>query len=290
MSSANLSAVSSAATASPSLSLPDTARPQRSGPMSVGRVLAILELLSQHAEGLSLAETSRRLFSPKVSLLALLNELVALGYARRNARGHFELGPRAHRLGLQLSASGTLHRTVRDTLKDVCDRLGLNTAFGYLDRRNHALIYADRCESQGPVRYTVKLGERLEIHSRSLGKVLIAYEPEKDWPLWLGREPYAKVARQTRTTLAEISADLRQIRARDMGWAVAEQWNGAAGCACPVRGADDQVAAGLVVSGPIDMVNGNKANISRIVANAGRALSAELKLRSITAQTLDMFI
>lgn len=258
--------------------------------MSVGRVLAILELLSQHAEGLSLSETSRRLLTPKVSLLALLNELVALGYARRNERGHFELGSRAHRLGLQLSAAGTLHRAVRETLRELCDRLRLNSAFGYLDRKNHALIYADRCEAQSPVRYIVKLGERLDIHSRSLGKMLLAYEPEKDWPTWLGPEPYNKVARQTRTTLAEITADLRQIRAKDMGWAVAEQWNGAAGCACPVRGSDGMVAAGLVVSGPIDAMNGSKATVARVVSAAARALSTELKLRSVTTRTLTMYI
>ena len=258
--------------------------------MSVGRVLAILELLSQHQGALSLSEMSRRLFCPKVSLLALMNELVALGYVRRNEHAQFELDSGARRLGLHLSASGTLHRTVRDTLKQLCDQLSLNAAFGYLDRRNRSLIYADRCEADTPVRFTVKLGEQLHIHSRSLGKLLLAFEPETDWPLWLGAEPYPQITRQTRTRLADIAPDLRDIRRKAMAWVVAEQWSGAAGCACPVRDAEGQVAAGLVVSGPIDAVSGNKAKIARALNAAAAALSTELRLRSITAQSLRMFI
>lgn len=262
----------------------------RSGPMSVGRVLAILDLLSQNPQGLALSEMSRRLFCPKVSLLALLNELVTLGYIRRNLQAHFELDTRARRLGLQLSSSGALHRTVRDTLTDLCERLCLNAAFGYLDRRNRTLIYADRCEADTPVRFTVKLGEQLHIHSRSLGKLLLAYEPEADWSQWLGAEPYPQIARNTRTTLAEITPDLREIRRKGMAWAVAEQWSGAAGCACPIRDAEEQVAAGLVVSGPVDALNGNKVQIARELAAAAASLSSEFKLRAVTAHTLHMFI
>lgn len=274
----------------PKLAAASDAPAARSGPMSVGRVLAILELLSQNPQGLALSEMSRRLFCPKVSLLALLNELVTLGYIRRNLQAHFELDTRARRLGLQLSSSGALHRTVRDTLTALCAQLRLNAAFGYLDRRHHSLIYADRCEADTPVRFTVKLGEQLHIHSRSLGKLLLAFEPEADWPHWLGAEPYAQIARGTRTTLAEITPDLREIRRRGMGWAVAEQWNGAAGCAFPVRDANGQVAAGLVVSGPSDAVNGNKTRIVRELSAAATSLSSEFKLRSVTTQTLHMFI
>jgi DNA-binding IclR family transcriptional regulator len=258
--------------------------------MSVGRVLAILELLSQHSEALSLSEMSRRLFCPKVSLLALMNELVSLGYVRRNAHGQFELDSRAHRLGLHLTSSGTLHRVVRETLQQLCERLKLNAAFGYLDQTHRKLVYADRCEADMPVRFTVKLGEQLHIHSRSLGKLLLAFQPQPDWPLWLGPEPYPQVARNTRTTLAALTPDLEDIRRKGMAWAVAEQWGGASGCAAPVRDQDGSVTAGVVVSGPVDAVNGNKARIAREVAAAAATLSTELRLRSITAQTLRMFI
>jgi len=258
--------------------------------MSVGRVLAILELLSQHPQGLALSDMSRRLFCPKVSLLALLNELVTLGYIRRTPQAQFELDTRARRLGLQLSSSGSLHRTIRDTLTALCEQLQLNVAFGYLDHRQHTLIYADRCEADTPVRFTVKLGEQLHIHSRSLGKLLLAFEPEEHWPKWLGTEPYPQVARNTRTTLAAITPDLREIRRKGIGWAIAEQWIGAAGCACPVRDADGRVAAGLVVSGPVDTINGDKTRITRALSDAAASLSSEFKLRTVTTQTLHMFI
>ena len=262
----------------------------RSGPMSVHRTLAIIDLLANNAKGLSLAEISRKLRAPKASVLGLIKELQALRYIRKNESGVFELAASAYRLAVDISASGSLHKVVANTLIELSKELRISASFGYLDRERRSLVYGDRCEANSPVRYVVKLGEKLDIHSRSLGKLLLSNEPEKDWPLWLGPEPYAQYTRHTRTRLAEIVADIRIIRRQKIAWAVSEQYEGIAGCSCAVLDAEGRMAGGIAVQGLSERMAEHKKAICDRVRQACAQVSDELRLRSIDSRSLPMFI
>lgn len=262
----------------------------RSGPMSVHRTLAIISLLANNAQGLSLAEISRKLRSPKASVLGLLKELTALRYIRRNDGGKFELAASSYRLAVDISASSSLHKVVADTLIELSKELRLSAAFGYLDRDKRSLVYGDRCEANSPVRYVVKLGERLDIHSRSLGKLLLAHEPEREWPLWLGPEPYAQYTRHTRTRLAELLADAKVIRRKKLAWTNSEQYEGIAACACGVQDKDGRMVGGIAVQGLVARVTEHKARIAQMLQQACERVSVELRQRNIDARTLHMFI
>lgn len=262
----------------------------RSGPMSVHRTLAIIDLLANNTDGLSLAELSRRLRAPKASVLGLIKELVALRYIRRNDNAVFELAATSYRLAVDINASGSLHRVVASILVDLSRELRMSAAFGYLDRDRRALVYADRCEANNPVRYVVKLGERLDIHSRSVGKLLLSQEPDHEWPLWLGPEPYTAHTRFTRTRLSQIVEDIRVIRRRKIAWAVSEQYEGIGGCSCAVLDAEGRMAGGIVIQGLVERMNHHKPRITELLKQACATVSEELRLRNVDAKSLPMFV
>ena len=182
----------------------------RSGPMSVNRVLGVLDTLAQADNALTLTGLAQRVGAPKQSLAGLLAEMCALRYLRRDADGRYLLGVAAHRLASRIAQRPSLATLVHQTLIDLCTELRVTTVFGYLDPVRRSLVYADRCESRSPVRYAVAAGAPLDIHSRSLGKLLLAQLPESDWPTWLGPEPY----RATRPTRAPGSPTLPATFAR----------------------------------------------------------------------------
>jgi DNA-binding IclR family transcriptional regulator len=269
----------------------DTAPSQpRGGPMSVGRVLGILELLATNTHGLSLAEISRRLKAPKASVLGLLRELMALQYVRKNERGQFELASLSYRLAVGISATGSLHRMVGNTLIELSSELHMTVVMAYLDHERHVLVYADRCETNSAVRYVIKLGDRLDIHTRSTGKLLLANEPEADWPLWLGAEPYQKFTKHTRTRLADISQDLRRARKETFAWSHSEQYDGISGVAYPIRDAHGNMAAAIALQGLSEWMKNNKDRIEGRLKAACDAVSNELALRQIEARSLPKFI
>src|SRR5688572_23030280 len=71
------------------------------GPMSVERVVAILELLAQQSQGLTLSEISRAISAPKTSLVGILLALQRLSYVVREDSRYFT-GPRAITFALSL--------------------------------------------------------------------------------------------------------------------------------------------------------------------------------------------
>ena len=95
------------------------------------------------------------------------------------------------------------------------------------------------------MRYVVQLGTPLALPSRALGRLLLSYEPEADWPAWLGAEPYPAYPRQTLTRFARMRPILRRIRTQATATTLSEQHEGIGSCAVPVPGADGRVACGI---------------------------------------------
>jgi DNA-binding IclR family transcriptional regulator len=257
--------------------------------MSVRRVVGLLSALAHPEAPLSLSRLSTLLGAPKPSLLSLLNELVGLQYVRRTEHG-FELGSLAYRLGLQIVAVDSLSAAVRAVLIEVNAKLGMTAAFGYLDRSNRSLIYADRYEAAGPVRYVVSLGTPLAIHSRALGRLLVSYEPETDWPSWFGTEPYERYTRNTTTRFSDLRPLLLKIRDEGIVTTIGEQHEGIGSCAVPVLGFDSQVACGIATQTLGASLEERKAEVAAVLKDAANVLSKELAARRIVRDTLSQHI
>src|SRR5262249_48238228 len=87
----------------PTRTPPDPSRPGRpvaTAPhRAAGRVVDILELLATTRDGFALKDLSRRLSTPKSSLLPLLRTLTARGYLEHVRAGEYQLGAKALDLG-----------------------------------------------------------------------------------------------------------------------------------------------------------------------------------------------
>lgn len=253
--------------------------------MAVERVLALLQALASPEAPYTLARLSSLLAMPKPSALSLLNELVELGYVRRTASA-FVLGSRSFRLGLQLMSVDSLGRVVRDALRSISEELKMTVAFGYLDRHHRSLVYGDRYDASGPVRYVVQLGTSLPIHSRALGRLLLAYEPEADWPQWLGDEPYEAFTPQTTTRFADLAPELQQIRRDGLARTVSEQYDGIGSCALPIFDANGQVACGIATQTLVTALEAHGPQVVASLRLMAAQLGKELTARGVTKDNL----
>ena len=257
----------------------------RAGPMAVNRVLNLLQTLASPEAPYSLARLSTLLNTPKPSALALLNELVSLGYVRR-VGGGFELGSRSFRLGLQLMSLDSVSRLIRDGLRQVSEELKMTVAFGYLDRTQKTLVYGDRYDAGGSVRYDVQLGAALAIHSRALGRLLVAYEPEESWSYWLGPEPYDVFTPHTNTTLSSLSDALKQIRRDGLARTASEQYVGIGSCALPIFDENGRVSCGIAVQTYLPALEAHEPKVIAALRATAALLGKELTARRITRETL----
>jgi IclR family acetate operon transcriptional repressor len=261
---------------------------KRGGPMSVARVLGILDSLTEGP--VALADLARRMEAPKPSLLAILGELLALGYVRRDQDGRYLLGSRAFRLASRMSVGGSLSNSVRATLIELSRALEAAVSLSYLDPESHTLIYADRYGESSAVRYVVKFGAAIQLHTRATGKLLVAYEDEGSWPDWFGPEPYNQLTPRSHVGMATLRKELLEIRKTGVAWTFSEQYEGISGCALPVYGYDDKVVAGvgLVMIG--ESLEKYSDKVRSALSAAAETMTAEFRLRRITKETLASYI
>src|SRR5688500_12648845 len=103
-------------------------------PLSVARVLQILKELSEAEEALGLAELSRRLSTPKTSLIGLQRGMVEMNYVTFSG-GSYRLGGSAFDLASSvLSARQRLHMgdNIRTGMNDLSKRSGETVLYGIL--------------------------------------------------------------------------------------------------------------------------------------------------------------
>ncbi len=257
--------------------------------MAVQRVFTLLQMLANHEAPYTLARLSALLDIPKPSALSLLNEMAVLGYVRRTDQG-YALGAGAYRLGLQLMSADSLSRVIRDGLREVSDALNMTVAFGYLDRANRALVYADRYEALSPVRYVVRLGAPLAIHSRALGRLLLANEPPHTWAQWLGNPPYTAFTRHTVTGFDALSRELRKIRRDGLARTASQQHEGIGSCAVPVFDAQGAVACGIATQTLVTALDAHGPLVAKALKATAARLGEELAARGITREALPQHI
>lgn len=92
---------------------------------AVDRILTLLDLLSQHPEGLSVIEVATHIGAPPSATHRLLNDLLRADHVRQNARtGRYALTIRLAALGLAWLGRNGIQDVVQPVLDDLAERSG----------------------------------------------------------------------------------------------------------------------------------------------------------------------
>ncbi|MBS2547999.1 IclR family transcriptional regulator [Catenulispora sp. NL8] len=142
---------------------------------AVARVCAILNLLQESVDGVSLIDVAEATGLPKSSAFRYLWTLETRRYVERDpATGMFRLG--LGFVGMQSRHLEVLRQRARPVLERLRDELGETLNLGVLD--GDTTIYLDIVESRRGVRLAATRGDRDPIHSTALGKAIAARLPE----------------------------------------------------------------------------------------------------------------
>ena len=212
------------------------------------RVLAVLTALAQYPEGVGLEELARRVASPKPTVHRALASLRRAGFAAQNRRGHYELGDELIRLAFSNHDARPDHLRVMPILEELAARHGETAHFAVLEGRS--VVYRSKVDPvAGAVKLTSVVGGRNPAHSTGVGKLLLSYQlPDDDAVAAWVSEGGALERRtdKTRTTVAELCAELATIR--EIGYSSEEEENelGISCLALPVFFASPAAPSGAV--------------------------------------------
>jgi IclR family transcriptional regulator, acetate operon repressor len=246
------------------------------GPRSLARLMKLFDVLSQAADGLSLAELNVALDTPKSSLLNLLRPLVADGYLL-HSEGTYRLGPSIFRLSAAVLAAWNFPKLIRPYMEELSRRTGETVLLGVVNRTEGMIMYVEIIDSPHPVRYQVPVGTIRSLYATTAGRLLLAYS-DKKW-----RDEYVatttfKAKTAVPVTRASLKRELDKIRADGLSCSLDAYMKGLASVAVPVFDADGQCVASLNIAGPTERFQRNleflKATAKEVAEKAsGVALS-----------------
>jgi IclR family pca regulon transcriptional regulator len=167
---------------------------------------------------------------------------------------NFDAQRKVYRAGLKLLWAGMRVRAALDNpdldarLRTVLTTLGFTANVGVLDGRD--VIHVARNEGRyGPFR--AEVGSALPAHATSLGRVLLAFEPEASIVRRYADQDLSAFTPSTITTLSMLLEDLREIRRATYAFSYGMLDVASATVAVPLRDSDGRVVASMNALGPI---------------------------------------
>lgn len=216
---------------------------------SVGRAVDILFALARARAPQSPSEVAATLGLERTTAHRLMVTLAAERLLRFDAATRkYRVGPGALELGAAYLRGQILDRVVERIVHGLADELHQTVSLGALVDDDVIILVAREAEEMLTV--TSRPGDRLPPHAAAIGKLFLAERPEAEVRAFLARTGMPRLTPRTITTPAAFLAELAQVRAQGIAYAREEARVGVSSMAVPVRRADGQIAAALVVALP----------------------------------------
>lgn len=225
-----------------------TPRPGTGTPyvQSLERGLAVIRAFGADSPELTLSEVARRAGLTRAAARRFLHTLVELGYVRTDGR-LFSLRPRILELGYAYLSGLSLPQIATPHMEALVERVHETCSLAVLD--DGEVVYVARVPARRRiVTIAISVGSRFPAYATSLGRVLLAAQPDARLEEYLATTTLRPFTRRTITEPDVLRAQLRRIS--QQGYALADQEleDGIRSVAVPVRDATQEVVAAMNLS------------------------------------------
>jgi IclR family transcriptional regulator, pca regulon regulatory protein len=212
---------------------------------SLERGLAVIRAFDAQRPELTLSEVARHCDLTRAAARRFLLTLADLGYVRTDGR-LFRLTPRVLALGYAYLSSLSLPEVAAPHLERLVEEVHESSSMSVLDGDD--IVYVARVPMARIMTVAINVGTRFPAYATSMGRVLLAAQPEKALEEYLGRVELRRLAARTTTSVEALRAELTRVRAQ--GYAIVDQEleGGLRAVAAPVRDKAGATVAAINVS------------------------------------------
>jgi len=231
---------------------------------SADRTLAILDLLTEHRDGLTLTEVQRHLDFPKSSTYVLLMTMVSRGFLEQEAdTRRFRIGIRLWQAGQSYVAVNDLERVALPYMESLRDALNETVQLATLDGVDN--IYIAKVDPDHQLRLASRVGARLPAYATGIGKALLSQLDDDEIRSRFADVTFVKHTPRTITSLAKLLTVVREIREQGYATDNCEYTPGVFCIAAPLNGHRGDSRAAISVSFP--EVRKTPALVGRTIEN-----------------------
>ena len=218
------------------------------GTQAISRAFALLNVFRDQGGDLGVVQLADRLGLTLSTTHRIARALVAEGYlAQEEGRERYRLGPQALLLG-QAAQKALGMEVARPIMQRLADHTQESVNLGLLDG-DHAIVI-QRIESPQPLRFSMEVGARIELHATSMGKSLLAFNDELQEYVDCLDDSLTQLTHNTHATRQSLVDDLERIRRR--GWSTDDEESmlGVRCVAAPVLDSHGQARAAVAIQAP----------------------------------------
>ncbi|MBS7697586.1 MULTISPECIES: IclR family transcriptional regulator C-terminal domain-containing protein [unclassified Chelatococcus] len=220
-------------------------KPSRDLVGSLGRGLAVLEILAAHPSGMTLTEMAAKAGLTRAGARRFLLTLVEAGYATQSGR-RFLLSPKLLSVARLWLGGTSLWSYAEPILRWVAEELGESCSASALSGDD--VVYVARVPGPYIVMTDLHIGARLPAYCTSMGRVLLSGLAAGELEAFLARAKLGKRTPNTVTDPRELGELIRM--AASQGYAIVDEELelGLRSIAVPVHDRSGDIAAAINVS------------------------------------------
>ncbi|MCO5731128.1 IclR family transcriptional regulator [Rhizobium sp. SSA_523] len=242
---------------------------------TLGKAIALLDLVAAAPEPLRFSEILRRSGQPRGSLHRQLRHLLQEGLLDLSPEGTYAPGLRLLIFASKAWARNTPRRVAEPHLQMLQQLTGETVHFGVLN--GGEIVYLDKLESRQAVRMHSHVGNAAPVYCTGVGKAALSVlEDDVLRHLLAGLRP----RRFTEHTLVEVEAleaELATIRRRGFAYDMEEHQPGIRCVAAPIRVASRGFVGGVSVTAPAFRANPAQLDLwAASVTRAARAIEQHM--------------
>jgi IclR family pca regulon transcriptional regulator len=222
---------------------------------SLEKGLLVIEAFDAGRPRLTLSDVAKLTGITRAAARRYLLTLTRLNYADFDGR-YFTLSPRILRLGYAYLSSASLSARVQPFLEQISEATGESSSAAILDGDD--IVYIARSATRRIMSIGLGVGSRLPAYCTSLGRAILAYQPEEAIEAYLRRVRMEARTPKTVTDKTEFRAVLEATRAQGYALVNEELEFGLRSIAVPVVQKSGQVTIALNLSAQAGRVSADE--------------------------------
>lgn len=185
---------------------------------SLARGLEVLRAFNRTGRKMTLSQVAAETGNTRAGARRILLTLVQEGYAVADGK-LFDLTPQVLELGYSVLSSKGAWDIARPFIDHLSEDIRESVSAAVLD--NFDVVYVAGAQFHRVISVGITVGARFAAHATANGRVLLAAQPEENWPGILQNIPLTKLTDHTITDRVALRKELERVRAQ--GWSLVDQ-------------------------------------------------------------------
>lgn len=246
---------------------------EKAGASVFQRSFMVLEYVVRAGHPVAVGDIASHLGLPKPTVYRMIENFEAQGFLHRQFTSRrIGIGPRLTDFAFDVLRTSIQYAPRRTILNALVVEVGETCNIGTLD--GGEIVYLDRVEAtHWPLRLNFHIGSRVPLHCTAIGKLFLAYLPERQRETLVSTLELRQFTPNTIVAADALEVELAEICTKGLSIDNEEYIAGVVCIAAPIFNAKGEVQAGVAIQSPAARMSADDALRHRkALLNAAAAL------------------